>query len=88
MLTLKECVGIDHLVSPTRPVVTPQSAPITGKPPGSGDNMPSSFRMAGPLNEAELTALLMASPLYQKMEQLKKAVSAGMIQTKNATPGK
>ena len=33
--------------------------------------------MTAPLNDDELTALLMASPLYHKLEQIKKAVSGG-----------
>lgn len=37
--------------------------------------MPSSFVQAAPLNEAELLALLLASPLYQKLENVKKAVA-------------
>lgn len=39
--------------------------------------MPAAFSMAAPLNEAELTALLMASPLYKKLETMKKAVAGG-----------
>ena len=39
--------------------------------------MPASYKMAAPLNEAELTALLMASPLYQKLEQMKKSMAGG-----------
>ena len=39
--------------------------------------MPASFSMAAPLNEAELTALLMASPLYKKLQDMKKAVAGG-----------
>lgn len=33
--------------------------------------------MAAPLNEAELMALLMASPMYQKLENIKKSVASG-----------
>ena len=33
--------------------------------------------MTAPLSDEELTALLMASPLYHKLEQIKKAVSGG-----------
>ena len=39
--------------------------------------MPATFSMAAPLNEAELTALLMASPLYKKLESMKNAVAGG-----------
>ena len=39
--------------------------------------VPQGFAMAAPLSDTELTALLMASPLYQKLEQIKKAVSGG-----------
>ena len=39
--------------------------------------MPASYQMTAPLNEAELTALLMASPLYRKLEQIKKSLAGG-----------
>lgn len=52
------------------PVVTPSLAPTT-------QAMPQSYKMAAPLDDAEFTALLMASPLYQKLEQIKKSLKNG-----------
>ena len=43
----------------------------------SSQAVPQSYAMTAPLNDDELTALLMASPLYHKLEQIKKAVSGG-----------
>lgn len=55
----------------------------------SGDAMPVSYAMAAPLNETELTALLMASPLYKKLEQIRKAVSEGGVKSGHKpAPGK
>lgn len=39
--------------------------------------------MAAPLNEAELMSLLMASPVYQKLEQIKDAVKNGITPPKH-----
>ena len=39
--------------------------------------IPQGYAMTAPLSDTELTALLMASPLYHKLEQIKKAVSGG-----------
>ena len=43
----------------------------------SNQPIPQGYALTAPLSDAELTALLMASPLYQKLEQIKKAVSGG-----------
>lgn len=40
-------------------------------------NLPSSYNMAAPMNDAELVALLMASPLYQKLENIKSQIEKG-----------
>lgn len=45
--------------------------------------MPASYQMAAPLNEAELMSLLMASPVYQKLEQIKDAVKNGITPPKH-----
>ena len=74
VLTLKECVNIDHLVTARRPetigapAVTPAAAPVTGSAapgkgaggPGAGGDasLPVSYQMAAPMNEAEMTALV------------------------------
>lgn len=82
VLTLKESVNIDSMVGgvgakrgpvAAAPVVAAAAAPVQT----SGAPMPASYQMAAPLNEAELTALLMASPLYQKLEQIKKSMTNG-----------
>jgi hypothetical protein len=44
--------------------------------------------MTSPIDESELTALLMASPLYQKMEHIKQVVSRGGFRSgKGVTAG-
>ena len=40
-------------------------------------DLPPSYNMAAPLNENELMALLMASPLYQKLENIRKTFEKG-----------
>ena len=39
--------------------------------------LPESYKLAAPLNEADFTALLMSSPLYRKLENIKKLVAEG-----------
>lgn len=55
--------------------------PVTSVPPQ--EQMPASYQMAAPLNEAELMSLLMASPVYQKLEQIKDAVKNGITPPKH-----
>lgn len=55
--------------------------PVTSAPPQV--QMPASYQMAAPLNEAELMSLLMASPEYQKLEQIKDAVKNGITPPKH-----
>lgn len=66
---------------PTRPSPQGQAAEDTTKttgPSSSGQpDLPQSYSMAAPLNEAELMALLMASPMYQKLEDIKKSMANG-----------
>lgn len=133
VLTLKECVNIDHMVSAQMSRPAQKGSPVkpTQAPPTQGrwnalslywfislvnnlmsgyyflsclfvvfcpyvdmfvggaavhrpsSDFPVSYQMAAPLNEAELTALLMASPLYQKLEQLKKTVAGGALSGSN-----
>lgn len=40
-------------------------------------HLPPSYNMAAPMNETELVALLMASPLYQKLESIKSQIEKG-----------
>ena len=82
VLTLQESVNIDSLVSGQRaaaaaPVAPMQAAPLGAAGAAPGAAMPASYQMTAPLNEAELTALLMASPLYRKLEQIKKSLAGG-----------
>ncbi|RUS80922.1 hypothetical protein EGW08_011303, partial [Elysia chlorotica] len=65
------------------------SEPTSGVPSGPRQQeMPNAFTMAAPLNEAELTALLMASPLYKKLESMKKSVAGGNFKSAPAVaPG-
>ena len=80
MLTLKESMNIDHVVSaPVQPVEAPTVAAFDQNV--TSQAMPASYQMTAPLNEAELTMLLMASPLYQKLEKMKKTVAAGGIRS-------
>lgn len=63
----------------------PQTSAATSQPAG----LPASYTMAAPLNEAELTSLLMASPLYQKLEAIKKSIASGGVRTGHKmAPGK
>jgi hypothetical protein len=50
-------------------------------------DMPGSYTMAAPLNETELTMLLMQSPLYQKLEEIKKTVAKGGFGGRKMVPG-
>ena len=59
---------------PSRPA-TPESQHIT--PQTAATPLPASYQMAPPLNETELMALLMASPMYHKLEAMKKTVEDG-----------
>ena len=95
VLTLKESVNIDHLVSQAGAVtvVTPATAGTTvvvdsaatpaAVAPTSYAALPEAYQMAAPLNEVELTALLMASPLYHKMEKIKKNIANGGVKFGN-----
>ena len=53
----------------------PLSASAKFSPEWEGTPLPHSYIMAAPMDDAELMALLMASPLYQKLEQIKKGVA-------------
>ena len=95
-VTLQEALNVDQLgrqdgvgapatftdsgSTPPHPTVTSQSEPQEG-------SMPTSFTQAAPLNEAELLALLMASPLYQKLEKVKRAVASGALQNAPTSSG-
>ena len=82
VLTLKECVNIDHMVSSAkRPEPMGAPATQTAVPAAAATEspvLPAGYKMAAPMSEVELTALLMASPLYQKLEAIKKQVAGGV----------
>ncbi|XP_077985306.1 uncharacterized protein LOC144439946 [Glandiceps talaboti] len=77
---LKETVDIDsfggeaaryeHVDQKTSGLVSTDNVVTSGE-------MPASYNMAAPLSDKELTALLMASPLYKKLEELRDLVSKG-----------
>ena len=74
VLTLKESATIDGLAAKRAQVpIMPQTAAPLAAP------LPAAYSMTAPMNEAEFTALLMASPLYQKLEQIKKSLSSGGV---------
>lgn len=58
------------------PIAPVASTPQTAR---SASDMPQSFTMLPPLDEAELTAMLMASPLYQKLEKIKRQINQSGI---------
>ncbi|XP_033122761.1 uncharacterized protein LOC117121631 [Anneissia japonica] len=71
VMTLKESVNIDHLLSNKEPVPTV---------------MPSSYAMAAPMSDEDLTNLLMVSPLYRKMEEIKGMMkNGGLLPKKDKT---
>lgn len=88
MLTLQEALNIDSVVH-QHGLVVPDRFPETSDDmsgsatiPGettADENMPDSFTRTTPLKEAELIALLMASPLYQKLERVKTALASGVL---------
>lgn len=96
-LTLQEALNVDrlgrqdgvgtpssfsHVSAPTQSAAPTKAAPSTEE-----RSMPPSFAQAAPLDEAELLALLMASPLYQKLEKVKRAVASGALQSAPSSSG-
>ena len=90
-LTLKESLQIDQLPAIAEEVPTTQYVPqpaatqiqpvaaVTTDADTQQQMMPVSYAMAEPLNEAELTALLMTSPLYHKIEEMKRTLTGGNV---------
>ena len=73
-------MNIDHMVAaPVQPVKSPMTA--TARYDADLESMPTSYQMAAPLNEAELTMLLMASPMYQKLEKMKRNIASGGVRS-------
>ncbi len=87
ILTLREAVnqasGQRPVTTATIPAIIPttavskQSGPVTASAPSQP--LPQSYQMAAPVSEAEITALLMASPMYKKLEQIKRTIASGVL---------
>lgn len=69
-LMLKETISVDALVEAAAAPSVPHSSNRT-------EQMPASFKMAAPMTDGELTALLMSSPLYQKLQDIQDIVGGG-----------
>ncbi|XP_070551432.1 trichohyalin-like [Ptychodera flava] len=68
-------MGADETVQPRSQVAREgESQMVTSM----GQDMPTSYSMAAPLSDTELTALLMASPLYKKMEEIRELITKGV----------
>ena len=68
VLHLKESIQVDDLVAVTRQAENQTPAP-------SKPALPVTYRMAAPLSESEITSLLLQSPLYQKLENIKNLIN-------------
>lgn len=71
VIALKESIQVDNLVAATI------ESEATPPPPAPQQQMPESYRLAAPLSESELTDLLMASPLYQKLDSIRSLLKGG-----------
>ena len=80
-LTLNEALNIDsanaRMESSYRPQSSESSRHSTIDDNDQQERLPASYNMAAPMNDAELVALLMASPLYQKLENIKSQIEKG-----------
>ena len=82
-LTLNEALNIDSANARMESSERPSSPSDVSRPttvdtsPSGPPELPSRYNMAAPLNDAELVALLMASPLYQKLESIKSQIEKG-----------
>ena len=68
VLHLKESIQVDDLVAVTRQ--TENQTQATSQPV-----LPVAYHMAAPLSESEITSLLLQSPLYQKLENIKNLIN-------------
>jgi hypothetical protein len=81
VLQLKESIQVDDLVAVARQTENqPSSA-------ASEPALPVTYRMAAPLTESEITSLLLQSPLYQKLENIKNLIHGSKAE-KTPTAGK
>ncbi|XP_022100041.1 trichohyalin-like [Acanthaster planci] len=69
VIILKECVDTDHLLSGE---LAPGVAYEGMQQNAAG--FPSAYASAAPLSDADFAALLMASPLYKKLEEIKRTM--------------
>lgn len=74
ILELKESIQVDDLVAIARQTETPTQPQSQGVP-RSQPSLPVTYRMAAPLTESEITSLLLQSPLYQKLENIKSLIN-------------
>lgn len=81
VIALKECVDTDHLLSEG---VTPG---ITYESTQGNAAFPSGYSSVAPLSDADLAALLMASPLYKKLEDIKKTMDDADLPPKKRGQG-
>lgn len=68
-LELKESIQVDNLVAAARQSGTPETIRRNEL-----TVLPVTYRMAAPLTESEITSLLLQSPLYQKLENIKNLI--------------
>lgn len=71
VIALKESIQVDNLVSSSL------SSDVAPPPPKAVQEMPESFRLAAPMSDGELTALLLSSPLYHKLDAVKNLIRGG-----------
>ena len=67
VIQLKESIQVDDLVAVAKQTEKKTSTPIH-------PTLPVTYRMAAPLTENEITSLLLQSPLYQKLENIKNII--------------
>lgn len=88
-LTLNEALNIDTATArmesrdaSRRPGSSQSSRPSTREQESAAprQELPPMYKEAAPINDAELVALLMASPLYQKLESIKSQIEKGAHQ--------
>lgn len=90
-MLINEALNVDKLTKASPPaMVETKSEQLRSSPTSSETTpMPEGYKMAAPLNEAELMGLLMASPLYKKLEDMKNKVANGnFASAPGVTPGK
>lgn len=78
-LTMNEALNIDTATSQrdSRPRSPMEASRPSTVEESEAPEEPPTYNMAAPLNEGELISLLMASPLYQKLEKIKNQIEQG-----------